>query len=169
MRLWTIHPSYLDRQGLLAAWREGLLAQKVLEGKTRGYRRHPQLERFRKSEDPLALMGRFLSELADEADLRGFHFDRGKIHGLDRAAPPRVPVAEGQLAYEFALLEAKLAARAPEKLREIGRALDEEGAIRICGAFCRVPGGIEEWERVKRIPENPEARRIREIKMRMKE
>jgi len=30
MRLWTIHPKYLDRQGLLALWREALLAQKVL-------------------------------------------------------------------------------------------------------------------------------------------
>jgi hypothetical protein len=159
MRLWTIHPSYLDRSGLLAAWREGLLAQKVLEGKTRGYRRHPQLERFRKSGDPLALMGRFLAGLADEADMRGYRFDRGKIHGLDRAAPPCVPVAEGQIAYEFALLKAKLAVRAPEKLREIERAFDEEGTIRICGAFCRVPGGVEEWERVKITPGNPEAQR----------
>lgn len=30
MRLWSIHQSYLDRQGLLAVWREGLLAQGVL-------------------------------------------------------------------------------------------------------------------------------------------
>lgn len=155
MRLWTIHPSYLDRQGLLAAWREGLLAQKVLEGRTKGYRFHPQLERFRKAGDPLALMGRFLSGLADEAERRGYRFDRGKIHGLDREAPGPVPVAEGQIAYEFALLRAKLAARAPGKLREIDRALGEEGEIRIGGSFCRGPGGVEEWERVKRTPEKP--------------
>jgi hypothetical protein len=159
MRLWTIHPSYLDRQGLLAAWREGLLAQKVLEGETKGYRRHPQLERFRRSGDPLALMGRFLSGLADEAERRGYRFDRGKIHGLDREAAEAVPVAEGQIAYEFALLRAKLAARDPAKLRDIEQALGEEKAIRICGAFSRRPGGIEEWERVKRTPESPEARR----------
>jgi len=30
MRLWSIHPKYLDRQGLLAVWRESLLAQSVL-------------------------------------------------------------------------------------------------------------------------------------------
>lgn len=157
MRLWTIHPSYLDRQGLLAAWREGLLAQKVLEGRTKGYRRHPQLERFRKAGDALALMGRFLSGLADEAERRGYRFDRGKIGGLDREAPEPVPVAEGQIAYEFALLRAKLAARDPATLRDIDRAFWEEGAIRICGAFLRIPGGIEEWERVKKTPENPGA------------
>ncbi|MEN6399799.1 MAG: pyrimidine dimer DNA glycosylase/endonuclease V, partial [Rectinema sp.] len=29
MRLWTLHPQYLDQKGLTAAWREGLLAKKV--------------------------------------------------------------------------------------------------------------------------------------------
>jgi hypothetical protein len=149
MRLWTIHPSYLDRSGLLAAWREGLLAQKVLEGATRGYRNHPQLERFRKAGDPLALMGRFLAELADEAGRRGYRFDRSKIHGLERGPAEPAAVAEGQIDYEFALLKAKLAARDPEQLGEVERAFGEEKAIRICGAFCRRPGGIEEWEKAK--------------------
>ncbi|MFP3165813.1 MAG: pyrimidine dimer DNA glycosylase/endonuclease V, partial [Nitrososphaeria archaeon] len=34
MRLWSLHPSFLDKQGILGVWREGLLAQKVLIGKT---------------------------------------------------------------------------------------------------------------------------------------
>ncbi len=50
MRLWSLHPKYLDRQGLLAVWREGLLAQKVLQGKTKGYKNHPQLKRFQQQE-----------------------------------------------------------------------------------------------------------------------
>jgi hypothetical protein len=36
MRLWTLHPKYLDARGLVALWREALLAQKVLRGATRG-------------------------------------------------------------------------------------------------------------------------------------
>jgi len=51
MRLWSLHPAYLDARGLGALWREGLLAQAVLRGKTRGYRSHPQLERWR-ARDP---------------------------------------------------------------------------------------------------------------------
>ena len=47
MRLWSLDPAHLDRQGLVACWREALLAQAVLAGRTRGYRHHPQLERFR--------------------------------------------------------------------------------------------------------------------------
>jgi hypothetical protein len=58
MRLWSLHPCYLDRQGLLALWREALLAQKMLQGQTRGYRFHPQLERFRAQSDPSAAIAR---------------------------------------------------------------------------------------------------------------
>jgi len=39
MRLWTIHPKYLDAKGLVALWRETLLAKHVLEGKTPGYKK----------------------------------------------------------------------------------------------------------------------------------
>ena len=63
MRLWSIHPSYLDVKGLGAAWREALLAQKVLEGLTRGYKNHPQLLRFKQAEDPLSAIGTFLGQI----------------------------------------------------------------------------------------------------------
>ena len=43
MRLWSIHPRYLDSMGLVALWREALLAQAVLRGETKGYKFHPQL------------------------------------------------------------------------------------------------------------------------------
>ena len=36
MRLWSLHPRYLDAKGLVALWREGLLAQAVLKGQTKG-------------------------------------------------------------------------------------------------------------------------------------
>jgi hypothetical protein len=32
MRLWTLHPQYLDPRGLVALWRVALLAQQVLLG-----------------------------------------------------------------------------------------------------------------------------------------
>jgi hypothetical protein len=53
MRLWSLHLKYLDRIGLIACWREGLLAKAVLEGKTKGYTHHPQLIRFQTSPHPL--------------------------------------------------------------------------------------------------------------------
>lgn len=46
MRIWSVHPSLLDAKGLVACWRETLLAQKVLQGLTKGYKNHPQLDRF---------------------------------------------------------------------------------------------------------------------------
>jgi len=79
MRLWTIHPRYLDAKGLLAAWREGLLAQKVLLGQTRGYTAHPQLLRFRARSSRVASICSFLIGLAEEAERRGYKFNRTKI------------------------------------------------------------------------------------------
>src|SRR5512135_969724 len=99
MRLWSIHPSYLDRMGLLAVWREGLLAQKVLLGKTRGYRSHPQLTRFRACADPVAAIGCYLREVVKEATARGYRFDSAKIV---RTTPcRRMRVQKGQLAFEW--------------------------------------------------------------------
>jgi len=56
MRLWSICPNQLDAKGLVAAWREGLLAQKVLHewclGRDYAYQHHPQLARFQTEVDP---------------------------------------------------------------------------------------------------------------------
>ena len=79
MRLWSLHPRHLDAKGLVALWREALLAQKVLAGLTRGYRNHPQLERFKRQADPLAAIAAYLSAVQQEATRRGYHFDAGKI------------------------------------------------------------------------------------------
>jgi hypothetical protein len=69
MRLWSVHPSLLDPKGLVALWREGLLAQKVLQGRTTGYRSHPQLHRFRQSGEPLAAIATYLWAVHDAACL----------------------------------------------------------------------------------------------------
>ncbi len=79
MRLWSVHPHYLDRQGLTACWREALLAQAVLAGRTKGYTRHPQLTRFSGRPDPLSSVGAYLLAVADEADARGYRFDRSRV------------------------------------------------------------------------------------------
>ncbi len=141
MRLWSIHPQYLDRAGLVALWREALLAQAVLRGRTRGYRHHPQLERFRDHPHPRRAIASYLLTVLAEAEKRGYRFDRSKV------GPPwkvsRVPVAAGQLDYELALLKAKTRRRAPQWYRRIARVL----APLPNPAFRRVPGGIASWER----------------------
>lgn len=119
MRLWSVHPRYLDTQGLTACWRESLLAQKVLTGTTRGYTRHPQLERFRGDDvvggRPGERIVAYLHGVADEADARGYRFDRTRVLGSPVTLEP-FPVTDGQLTYEWALLSAKLAARSPDVL-----------------------------------------------------
>jgi hypothetical protein len=142
MRLWSLHPKYLDRQGLLACWRESLLAQKVLKGETRGYKNHPQLMRFRSRPDPLAAIGSYLNSLADEADRRGYHFDRIKI-GADRQAV-KIPVTVGQLNYEWGHLKEKLNHRDPGRLREFMDVAFPEPHP----AFDVIEGGIEAWEKL---------------------
>ena len=141
MRLWTLHPRYLDAQGLVAAWREALLAQKVLEGATRGYRHHPQLLRFRGAGDPLAAIAAFLEGLAEEADGRGYHFDRAKIPSRGKCG--RIPETRGQLLFEWGRLKAKLRSRSPGVARR-WRAVSVPAAHPL---FRVVAGGRRRWEK----------------------
>jgi len=141
MRLWTVHPRYLDSQGLVAAWREGLLAQKVLAGRTRGYRSHPQLLRFRAQQQPLAAIAAFLLGIADEAQLRGYAFDERKIARPRFAG--RIAETKGQLLYEWQHLQKKLRQRAPA----IARALRAIEAPEPHPLFRIVAGGVRGWEK----------------------
>ena len=141
MRLWSLNPSYLDARGLVALWREGLLAQRVLLGLTRGYRHHPQLERFRTHADPHAAIAAYLHGVCEEAQRRGYRFDRTKIcTGPDAAA---MAVTSGQLSFEWEHLMRKLKHRAPEKAVENERvALPNAHPL-----FRVVDGPVASWER----------------------
>ena len=141
MRLWTLHPRYLDAQGLVALWREGLLARAVLRGKTRGYRHHPQLERFRAHARPRAAINSYLWSIADEAVARGYSFDTRKLGPRRRGM--RLTVTAGQLGYEWRHLLRKLARRSP-RVRERWR---RETAAAAHPLFRVVRGEIEPWER----------------------
>jgi hypothetical protein len=141
MRIWTIHPKYLDPQGLVALWREALLAQKVLRGLTQGYRFHPQLERFRAQREPVVSIAGYLHGVHDEAARRGYQFDAGRIAG------PRSRTwqqeTEGQLLIEWDHLLRKLRARSPVRYREFAsiRRPDAHSLFRI------VPGEVRHWEK----------------------
>src|SRR5690348_4497397 len=111
MRLWTLHPKYLDAKGLVALWREALLAQKVLLGKTKGYRHHPQLIRFQAHAKPAVALAAFLKAVHEEATRRGYAFDGSKI-GRCRVVI-EIEETDGQLLYEWEHLRQKLKRRAP--------------------------------------------------------
>ena len=147
MRLWTIHPCYLDSKGLVAAWREGLLAQKVLEGKTKGYKHHPQLIRFLKTQNPLAHIGCYLFDLVIEANKRRYRFDESKIKMPCKQGKSSIGVNSEQIEYEFSLLKTKIKERDSVKYEEICT----ESIIKLNRAFTKRKGSIEEWERP--IPE----------------
>lgn len=156
MRLWSLHPSTLDRQGLVACWREALLAQAVLLGRTRGYTNHPQLQRFRDHPQPAAAIGAYLAGLHDESLVRGYRFDAGRIvHAPDRTdgsnstggvAP--IAVTFGQLGFEWSHLRAKLFQRSPEFLDAQAAIHDATGQLLpVHPLFTAVAGTIAPWER----------------------
>ena len=140
MRIWSLHPGLLDAKGLVALWRETLLAQKVLAGNTKGYRNHPQLDRFKRQPDPLAAIGAYLREVEREARRRGYRFDASKI--ASNADAPHIEVTGGQLAYELAHLKAKLKVRDAAAYERIAA----EESPRAHPLFDVVEGGVEEWE-----------------------
>ena len=143
MRLWTLHPKHLDAKGLVALWREALLAQKVLRGETRGYKNHPQLLRFARTKNPPATLAAYLKAVHNEAARRGYHFDATKIGA--RRARGKLTETRGQLHYEWLHLKRKLKKRDPARLREAA-------ALKIPAAhplFKIAPGKVREWEKVK--------------------
>jgi hypothetical protein len=144
MRLWTFHPKYLDARGLVALWREGLLARAVLKRETKGYRHHPQLARFRAHRSPTAAINAYLRTVLVEAEARGYAFDRKKLGPLRRGL--RLRATQGQVAYERRHLLHKLLVRSP-RLYGVQRRI---AAFEPNPLFKIVPGGVEAWER-KRV------------------
>ncbi|MDK8451446.1 pyrimidine dimer DNA glycosylase/endonuclease V [Corynebacterium mastitidis] len=152
MRLWSVHPSILDRRGLVACWREALLAQKVLQGFTKGYRHHPQLHRFAQQQDSVAAICRYLHGIADEADRRSYRFNRSRVvMGRDEAVVPVIPVTRGQLDYEFDFLKQKVQQRDHAwflSLDTVDPGFFEQGTVRCHPSFVPVDGPIEPWEKI---------------------
>jgi hypothetical protein len=143
MRLWSVHPKYLDRVGLVALWRESLLAQRVLKGKTTGYKNHPQLRRFSRHPQPQIAIGKYLGDVWKESKKRGYNFDKTKIEA--EGPTKKIPVTSGQLRYEFELLRAKLKRRTGSRFQNLPSA----GDIDAHPLFRVVEGETEEWENVK--------------------
>ena len=144
MRLWTLHPKYLDARGLVALWREGLLARAVLRCETKGYRHHPQLARFRAHASPVGAINAYLRMVLAEAEARGYAFDRKKIGPLRSGI--KLKATHGQLEFERQHLLRKLRARSPElyRLRRRVAPFEPHPLFRI------VSGGLEAWEHGER-------------------
>ena len=155
MRLWTLHPRYLDSRGLVAAWREALLAQKVLAGETRGYTRHPQLMRFQSHPQRLQVIAVYLAGLAEEAERRDYNFDRTKI--LPTKFSDQLEETRGQLQFEWDHLKSKLRKRAPALYRQfrVGNCPDPHPLFRI------IPGKVRDWEKTPRAKSSAPVPRIR--------
>ncbi len=146
MRIWSIHPSHLDAKGLVALWREALLAQKVLQGGTRGYQHHPQLHRFLVTPKPAAALASYLAGVHEESVRRGYHFDATKI-GAERFRGS-IEETRGQLLYEWAHLRRKLAERDPVRFRESESIIVPEHHP----LFRLVPGEVRAWEKIPYEP-----------------
>jgi hypothetical protein len=143
MRLWTLHPRYLDAAGLVAVWREALLAQQVLRGRTVGYRSHPQLVRFREQEHPLGCVAAYLKGIHEESRARGYRFDASKI-GRRRSSDP-LRETRGQLLHEWRHLKRKLRRRSPA----LFRLLQQVEVPEPHPLFRIVAGGVRDWERAR--------------------
>ena len=142
MRLWSLHPKYLDPQGLVALWREALLAQAVLQGKTKGYKHHPQLKRFQDAPAPRKYIAAYLKQVHEEATRRGYSFDAKKIGRSTGVRLKSLKVSRGQLKYEWAHLDRKLRKRAPKWRKQLR--LSKLPATH--PLFRTVSGGVADWE-----------------------
>ncbi|MBC8192954.1 MAG: hypothetical protein H8E18_11280 [FCB group bacterium] len=143
MRIWSLHPRYLDSKGLVALWRETLLAKHVLEGKTRGYLNHTQLQRFKATSHPLYHINSYLSAVLEEAKYRGYNFDESKIGSSVEVK--FIPVTTGQILYEKDHLLEKLRVRDLAKYHKLNETID----IQLHPLFNLIEGDVEAWEITK--------------------
>lgn len=140
MRIWSLHPEYLDTKGLVTVWRETLLAQKVLKGETIGYKNHPQLKRFKEQADPVGAVAAYLRTIHHEAINRRYKFDDSKISSRDFNG--YIYCTSGQLLYEWGHLKRKLKLRNARKYRELlGTKEPKANPV-----FKIIDGAVEDWE-----------------------
>ena len=144
MRIWSFHPKYLDAKGLTALWRESLLVKKVLQGKTRGYKNHPQIIRFREYVVPLYAINAYLNAVYNEAKHRHYNFDGRKAKNVKAAKI--IPVTNKQLEYEFNHLMKKLRKRDKIKYNELLRIAHSK--LLLNPVFFLTQGRIAEWEKI---------------------
>lgn len=140
MRIWSVHPKYLDSKGLVALWRETLLAKHVLEGKTKGYRNHPQLDRFKQSDNPSDRINQYLATVYNEAIGRDYNFGKEKIDWNFESSI--MFVTTGQIEFETKHLLKKLLIRDPNKFDTVSSL----HKIEPHPMFTITNGGIEKWE-----------------------
>jgi hypothetical protein len=145
MRLWSLHPCYLDWKGLGANWREGLLGQAIILGRTKGWRNHPQMDRFKVHGDPVAAISYFLQEVHREATRRGYNYNYSKILNPVEEIEP-LELTTGQLRYELVLLSERLERRDPEWLGKM-RLAHQDNPPRPHPLFRAVEGDVEPWEK----------------------
>ena len=139
MRLWSLHPMYLDAKGLVALWREGLLARKVLRGLTKGYTHHPQLQRFRKKS--ISVIDEYLRAVYDESLARGYTFNARKIG--PSFSKSLLAVSRDQLQFEWNHLKSKLRKRDRARYRMLAKISQPKAHP----MFKVVAGKIAPWER----------------------
>ena len=142
MRIWSVHPKYLDSKGLVALWRETLLAKKVLSGKTSAYKNHPQLIRFKQSQDPIRIIDYYLSEVWKEADTREYKFDVKKFNNQEDVE--KLILTSGQLEYETQHLKKKLKIRDQERYNFYSKI----SIFDTHPLFKLIKGEIESWEKI---------------------
>ena len=142
MRLWSLHPKYLDAKGFVALWRESLLAKKVLEGRTKGYTNHPQLSRFKSSGNPVGCINQYLSAVYENSLERGYNFNKKKVNA--DFTPTKLTVTDRQMKFEMKHLLKKLETRDPERFIKFS-AISKIDAHPL---FIIIDGEIEEWEKI---------------------
>ena len=142
MRIWSLHPKYLDSKGLVALWRETLLAKHVLEGKTKGYLNHPQLQRFKKAKRPIDCINQYLYAVYEESVERNYNFDKNKFN--QEFTPSELPVTNEQIIYEKNHLLKKLKSRDRDKYFDLVDVIQIEANP----IFRVINGKIEDWEKL---------------------
>lgn len=145
MRIWSLHPKYLDKKELIDSWNDGLRTIGILTRNHQGSIFRPELSRFRSQSEPIIAVEKYLLSIANEAKRRGYMVDIRKLPSIPVVVSHKIPVSSGQIEYEWRQLMHVLAGRSPGFLRRIEYSPSHD----INPIFYKRPGhDIETWEKL---------------------
>jgi hypothetical protein len=146
LRLWSLDPKYLDSKALNGVWRESLLAQSVILGKTKGWKNHPQLIRFKHTQNPIETIGYYLKKIYEESCKRGYKYNKNKItKSLENIE--KIKITSGQIKYEYKILKERIKKRSPKKYQEILKQEINGEFPKPHPLFTIIEGDVEQWEK----------------------
>jgi hypothetical protein len=115
-------------------------------GKTKGWKNHPQLIRFKNHNAPIHAIGFYLFIIYNEGCKRGYSYNKSKMFKIVEKVS-MINISKEQLAYEFEILKNRVRGRDHTKFLELLEFGKKESYPKPHPLFHVIDGKVALWEK----------------------